>query len=170
MTDNSKFVAQVAKDRVGQMSREELEVYALRLSNQTMNGKDSLVQITRTQERIQREEFGFDVDDYSLNELATKIMETKQHLDDEITEVLTALGGEYGKAAWKYWKADHKKTAMLKLDDLAEHEWEELCDEVADVMIFGLNIAIQCGVSGYALSESIRRKQEVNVERQRTGY
>ncbi len=170
MFESPKFVSAVAKNTFQEMSREELELYALRLRNKTGDGRDTFTGMLDNQQRIQREHFGFDCDDFSLTELATKIMETKQHLDDEITEVLTALGGDYGKAAWKHWKADHKKCSELCLDDLEEHLFEEVTGEVADVMIFAMNIAVQCGVNGYELAQAIAEKQAINEERQTNGY
>ena len=170
MFDFNKFMSHLSADAFKDFTREELERYALKLRNQTRGGKDSFSGLMKRQEAIQREQFGFDCDDFDLTEIAAKVMITQQHLQDEITEVLTALGGEHGKSAWKHWKSDHAKCKELKLDDLTHAQHDELVGEVADVMIFAMNIAVQCGISGYALAHEIETKQDINVERQENGY
>lgn len=167
----SDFLTANALARFEGLSREEICLLLQNLENRTAMGRHDLSRLMQRQDKIQREQFGFDVDDMSLTDIAGHIMQTKQHLADEVTETLNALGGEkYGKAAWKYWKQDHAKVAELTLDDLTEDEYEELVGEVADVMIFALNIAFFCGVSGYALAHAIYDKQDVNIIRQEQGY
>jgi len=170
MFDHNKFMASLAADTFKDHTRAELETYALKIRNKTRGGRDSFSGLIKRQAAIQREQFGYDCDDYDLTQIATKIMETQQHLQDEITEVLTALGGDYGKAAWKHWKADHAKCKELKIDDLTHAQHDELVGEVADVMIFAMNIAVQLGISGYSLAHEIEMKQDINVERQENGY
>lgn len=106
----------------------------------------------------------------SLVEVCDNVMRTKQYLDDEISEVLTAVGGKLGKAAWKSWKADHKAADNVGLESLSAEEREELVGEVADVMIFAMNVGIHCGVGGKELLTAIREKQRVNLDRWQNGY
>ena len=166
----AEFLDGLAADKFKNMSRNELERAHLKLKNETQDGATSLTTILKRQTEIQRTEFDYDPDDFSLNEIADEVMKTQQYLQDEITEVLTALGGRFGKAAWKHWKADHARTGRMGLDDLTEDEYLDLIGECADVMIFAMNIAVQCGVNGYDLGTAIYKKQEENVERQKTGY
>lgn len=101
----------------------------------------------------------------SITEVADEVMRQQQYLMDEVTEVLTALGGQLGKAAWKSWKADHAKASITKLSSLNRQEHDDLVSECADVMIFAMNIAIHCGIDSRDLSREIALKQEENVER-----
>ena len=98
---------------------------------------------------IQRRHQGIDPDRLSLTERADEIMRQQQYLLDEITEVLTALGGPYGKASWKAWK---------------------VVEECADVAIFAMNIISLCGVKPSQLVQVIDRKQKVNLQRWENGY
>jgi len=165
------FTVANALARYEGLSREEICVLLQNLENRTAMGGHDLAALMNKQEKIQREQFGFDLDEMSLTDIANHLMQTKQHLADEVTETLNALGGnQYGKAAWKYWKKDHAKVANLGLDDLSEEEYDDLVGEVADCMIFALNIAFFCGVHGYALAAAIRDKQDINIVRQENGY
>jgi len=119
---------------------------------------------------IQRRHQGIDPDRLSLTERADEIMRQQQYLLDEITEVLTALGGPYGKASWKSWKADHEKLQSMKIKDLQQRELHELVEECADVAIFAMNIFSLCGVKPSQLIQVIDRKQKVNLQRWENGY
>lgn len=168
----SDFMVACATARYENLPREEICALLYNLENRTSMDRTNLVNIMNAQGDMQANQFGFDLDDMSLTDVANHIMQTKQHLADEITETLNALGGEqFGKGAWKYWKkADHKAAAKATLDNLTEDEYDELEGEVADVIIFALNIAFFCGVSGFDLAHAIRTKQEINIDRQKSGY
>ena len=119
---------------------------------------------------IQRRHQGIDPDRLSLTERADEIMRQQQYLLDEITEVLTALGGPYGKASWKAWKADHEKLQAMMIKDLQPREFHEVVEECADVAIFAMNIISLCGVKPSQLVQVIDRKQKVNLQRWENGY
>lgn len=106
----------------------------------------------------------------TLTTVANEVMKQKQFLDDEVTEVLTAIGGELGKSAWKSWKSDHGKAAITPMANLSRQEHDDLVGECADVMIFAMNIAIHCGIDARDLAKEIELKQEENVERWNNQY
>lgn len=126
--------------------------------------------VLSSQRLIQKERMGIDPSSMNLVEVADEIMRQQQYLLDEITEVLTALGGEHGKASWKAWKADHEKVKGKKLEDLTKEEAAELLGECADVFIFVLNILSLCGVTWYDILKATVEKQEVNIQRWENGY
>ncbi len=127
-------------------------------------------EVMTEQARIQIRHQGIDPSRMSITERADEIMRQQQYLLDEITEVLTALGGPYEKASWKKWKANHENLQNMGLGDLQESEFQEVIEECADVAIFAMNIFALCSVNPNALLQVIDRKQKVNLQRWESGY
>ena len=130
----------------------------------------NLTQLMEVQKTLQTRLKGNVNESISITQTADEIMLQQQYLLDEVTEVLTALGGAYGKASWKSWKKDHERLKLMTLKDLSPRERRELVDECADVMIFIMNIINLCEVEGDVLLQAIDRKQGINVERWESGY
>ena len=126
--------------------------------------------LLKIQETIQREHQGMDPESMTMTERADEIMRQQQYLLDEITELLTALGGPFGKASWKKWKADHGMVRNMYVGDLDSDEWKEVVFESADVLIFVLNILALAGVTGEEVLQAVEDKQQENIERWESGY
>lgn len=126
--------------------------------------------LLRIQETIQRDHQGMDPESMTMTERADEMMRQQQYLLDEITELMTALGGPFGKASWKKWKADHETVKGMYVEDLDSDEWKEVVFESADVLIFVLNILALAGVSGEEVLQAVEDKQQENLERWESGY
>lgn len=73
---------------------------------------------------------------------------------DELHELLAEVG-------WKPWKsAGYGKIANR----------QRYIDELADVILFVLNLGVAAGVSGHELYSAIEKKWRVNEARQQKGY
>lgn len=126
--------------------------------------------LLRTQAQIQKDHQDVDPSTMSMTDRCDEIMRQQQFLLDEITELMTALGGPYEKASWKKWKADHKLLKTIYVEDLDFEEFEDIKGEAADVLIFVLNIVSLAGVDGDELLSAVAAKQNENLKRWESGY
>lgn len=60
---------------------------------------------------------------------------------------------------WKEWKKNYNET-----------DWEQVKYEIADIMAFLMNAAIEAGMTHEDLFNYYMRKVEINVKRQEAGY
>lgn len=75
------------------------------------------------------------------------ILNNKCAIDDEFVEIMEALGGKYKKSVWKHWKADNKKVAKMKFDDIFSGSedskyYDNLKEEIIDLYHFILNLLV----------------------------
>ena len=127
-------------------------------------------ELLRIQSAIQRDHQGMDIEGMTMGERAQEIIRQQQYLLDEITELMTALGGGFGKAAWKRWKTHHETVMKMKPSDLDSLEWKEVVFEAADVLIFVLNILALADVTGEEVLQAVQDKQNININRWENGY
>lgn len=125
------------------------------------------------QEQMQREVYGLDFKGASLNKIASFWLLNKHSIEDELGEMLDALGGiddGIGSAVWKTWKSKYKSGHFLQIKDLSEKDLLELKFELVDVFIFFLNFVLSIGMSGDELLNLTFDKTEENIKRQLRNY
>ncbi len=109
--------------------------------------------------------------DTPIKVIADFIMMQKQCIDDEIQELLQAIGGsEIGNASWKYWKTSHKIAKEKKFSELSEDEKKEAHMEVIDIWHFFMNIMLILGIDSKMMTNYYFSKNEENGRRQNEGY
>lgn len=73
---------------------------------------------------------------------------------DELHEVLNETG-------WKHWKSEGYGQIASR---------QRYIDEIADVVLFTLNLLLAQRVSGMELIKALDKKWRINQQRQRSGY
>ena len=125
------------------------------------------------QKKMQKEIYGLDFEGATLNKIASFWLLNKHSIEDELGEMLDALGGiddGIGSAVWKNWKSKYKTGHFLQIKDLSEKDLLELKFEVVDVFIFFLNFVLSIGMTGDELLNLTFDKTQENVKRQLQNY
>jgi len=97
--------------------------------------------------------FGFDPTRATPDERMANARLSHTGAVTELTEVMDEIG-------WKPWKASTYGTVNT----------ERVADELADVLLFVVNLALVAGVTGDQLQEAIEAAWRKNERRQREGY
>ena len=94
----------------------------------------------------------------------------REYIDEEITEVIDALGLE-DNAVRKPWKKSYDRLRERRFPDSFSIEQEyKIKEEVIDVFHFMLNIFIVVGLSADEIYEIYMNKNDENFKRQRLNY
>lgn len=129
-------------------------------------------QIFEMQKSLQ-EFLGYDFKNMSLKEISEFFLFNKHALEDEMGEMMDALGGVndgIGSAVWKKWKKDNLETHLLSINSLSKRDRKELLMEIVDIFHFVINFPIACGFTGSEIANAYIAKNKENVERQKRGY
>jgi len=129
--------------------------------------------IFRLQKTIQEKTYGYNFERMTLQELGKFWLMNKHALEDELSEMMNALGGIHdgiGNAVWKPWKRDHVGGAMLSMKDMSEGDRQELQMEIVDAFHFLINFAVSTGFTGSDIANGYVSKNKENIERQERGY
>ncbi len=154
------------------MANTDNECKDLEIKDLTPAG-DMLELMMNHQEHMQTKTYGYEYKGMSLNQLKDYLMMNNHALNDELHEMLDALGGindGIGNAVWKPWKAEHLSGNVLSLDSLSQNDRKELIFEVADVLCFFMNIPIALGISPKELFNVYMAKAQENQARQDRNY
>jgi len=125
------------------------------------------------QKSIQEKVYGYDFQSMTLKELSNFWLMNKHALEDELSEMFIALGGEkdgIGNAVWKPWKKDHYIADRMHIKDLSESDTSLLLFEIVDAFHFLINFAVSCGFSGSDVASAYIEKNKENIRRQEEGY
>lgn len=117
-----------------------------------------------------QQRLGYDFKNMPIADVANYLIYNKHCLDDELGELLDALGGNLGNAGWKTWKKQHSLFNQLRVADLTEDEVTELKYEAIDVLHFVLNIFLAIGMTGEEVHGMYVAKNAENHNRQNNGY
>ena len=120
-----------------------------------------------------QERLGYDFKSMTLSQIADFMMFNKHALEDEIGEMLDALGGIHdgiGNAVWKRWKAKRKIAETTTIDYLTQRDRAELMFEIVDMLHFFINFAVSCGFTGSEIANGYLAKNKENHRRQDNNY
>lgn len=137
------------------------------------SGEDTLGQIMEHQKEMQEKTYGIKFEDMTISEIKDFWLVNKHALQDELHEMIDALGGikdGSGNAVWKYWKKDHKKFENMKISDLSENDKKELFMEWIDGLHFFINFAASIGLDSKTVFNYYFAKAAENKDRQKRGY
>tara|TARA_R110001632_G_scaffold48342_4_gene121824 strand:+ start:2305 stop:2829 length:525 start_codon:yes stop_codon:yes gene_type:complete len=155
-----------------------------------LSGKDAWVEMYNNQKKMQEETYGYDYSNMSIKEVVQYLFWNNHALNDEIHELMDALGGindgieitqpipggtalvmnGKGNAAWKPWKMANPIYSSVTLDELSEEDRKELEFEFIDIMHFVMNIGIAINMSPEKIYEMYMSKAEENKRRNKEGY
>lgn len=126
-----------------------------------------------TQKKLQEVTFGEKFDGMTMRELSNYFLFNKHAIEDELSEMMDALGGikdGVGNAVWKKWKAQNKFMDNWTIETLTPRDRKELLLEIVDVFHFFMNFAIACKFSGSDIANAYYAKNKENIDRQVKGY
>ena len=130
---------------------------------------NGLQEMLDKQKQLQKR-LGYDFSNMSIVECANYLIYNKHCLDDELGELLDALGGKLGNASWKTWKSANAELKSKKLTDLSKDEMTELKYEAIDVLHFVFNIFIAIGMDASEIQGMYISKNQENHKRQDENY
>jgi hypothetical protein len=137
------------------------------------SGEDTLGRIMEHQKEMQEKTYNIKFEDMTISEIKDFWLVNKHALQDELHEMMDALGGikdGSGNAVWKYWKKDHTKFEKMKISDLSENDKKELFMEWVDVLHFFINFAASIGLDAKTAYNYYFAKAAENKDRQLRGY
>ena len=110
--------------------------------------------------------------DMSILNLANFLLAQKQSFDDEIQELLQAIGGPDGNASWKYWKTAHEKLYQngKRFSDLTKEEQYHAQEEMIDILHFVFNMCLALGLTSEQIFDIYFLKNKENINRQEIKY
>lgn len=87
--------------------------------------------------------------------------ERMAYLQTQVTGIVAELSEVLDHVGWKHWK----RSTYGEVGD----PWE-IAKELADVLMFVMNIVVATGVSSHLLEEALEVTWSKNYERNRSGY
>ena len=135
--------------------------------------KDMLDLQAKTQEMYFNKQGNPQFKEMTLKELSNFFLMNKHALEDELGEIMDALGGIHdgiGNAVWKPWKADNTKTKDMTIADLSERDLVELKFEIIDAWHFLMNMWVAVDGTPEEFYNYYINKNKANWERQQKGY
>tara|TARA_R110002020_G_scaffold54690_6_gene152294 strand:+ start:1848 stop:2381 length:534 start_codon:yes stop_codon:yes gene_type:complete len=155
--------------------------------------KDGWIEMYNHQKKMQEEVYGYDFDSMSIKRVIEFLFWNNHALNDEIHELMDAVGGindgikivpnkplskkeelsemvGKGNAAWKPWKRANELYRHVKLKDLSENDRKELEFEYADILHFVFNIGIVLGITPERAYDLYMAKAKENIKRQNENY
>lgn len=145
----------------------------LEVGSRQLDENDGLYQIYNVQRRNQTELYGHKYDGLSIKEIADMWLRNKHSLEDELGEMMDALGGindGIGSASWKSWKKQHAEAEQITIEDLSQEDLKELKMEIVDAWHFMLNFSISIGMTADEIYNYFMSKNRENIARQERGY
>lgn len=109
----------------------------------------------------------------SIKEISNYFLFNKHAIEDEMSEMMDALGGikdGIGNGAWKTWKNNHDKASSMTIKSLSKGDLKELKMEIVDMFHFFMNFAIAINMTGSELFSYYIAKNKENHERQNNNY
>lgn len=114
----------------------------------------------------------------SLKTVGEKIdwmKKNKDAIDDEFRELLTSFGGmskgeKAASAAWKTWKADHKKTRETDFNSMSKEDRLEIVFEMIDIWHFVMNMFLGLKLTSKDIFILYFLKNKENLRRYSEGY
>lgn len=137
------------------------------------NGVDTFAAIYNHQKEMQENTYGFDFANMTIQEIKDFWMTNTFAVQDEMHEMMDALGGIKdgdGNAVWKYWKSKHDSYKDKKISDLSDGDRKELFMEWIDILHFMLNFPISIGFTPEEIFSFYFAKAAENKDRQARNY
>jgi hypothetical protein len=119
----------------------------------------------------------------SIAQIGRKMMCNKHALEEELNEMLNALGGTHdplepfvtnsgiiGSGAWKWWKKSNVIAGRYTINALSERDLIELKMEIVDQFHFFMNNMLLIGMTGSELYSMYKSKNAENIRRQENNY
>lgn len=155
-----------------------------------LGDKDAWVEMYNHQKKMQEEVYGYDFKEMSIKDVVHYLFWNNHALNDEIHELMDAVGGindgvkitqpqhvgkafemkGKGNAAWKPWKKANQIYRHVKLDELSEDDRKELEFEYADILHFVFNMGIVLNLTPERIYNLYMSKAKENVNRQNNDY
>lgn len=156
------------------MANKDNECKDLNMGDKNFPGLSLLFEIQASlQETVFTKHGGTQFRDMNLREVVDFALKNKHALEDELSEMMDAIGGideGIGNAAWKWWKMDNAKTENMTINSLSESDRKELLMEYVDILHFFINFALLFGFSANEVANAYLAKNEENFKRQKNDY
>lgn len=155
------------------MSQDKNVCSNLEVENYYSETTEHLKELLQMQADIQQGTYGTKFADMTLSQIKDFWLINNHALQDEMHEMMDALGGVHdgiGNAVWKFWKKTHKAAQELKVSDLSERDVLELKFEIVDMLHFFLNYAGSIGMTAEEMYNMYMAKNKENRRRQKDGY
>jgi len=155
------------------MANTDNECKDLEIKDFYEQSKTHLADIMEHQKEMQEKTYNIDFSEMTIREIMDFWLVNIHALNDEIHEMVDALGGikdGSGNAVWKYWKKDHFRYANMTINDLSENDKKELFMEWVDGLHFFMNFPASIGLDAKTAYNYYFAKAEENKRRQKDGY
>lgn len=128
--------------------------------------------IFELQKKLQ-ERLGYDFQNMTLKEVVDFFLLNKHALEDELGELMDALGGIHdgiGNSVWKRWKNNNKLASEMTFNSLTDRDKLEILFEIVDAFHFMINFAIALGFTGSDIASAYITKNIENHNRKDNNY